>query len=70
MIICNSIQYGEREAYYGGHKETGMTTGTVIQGEQKCSSAVEEKTLKKAFMWQSGGSKKKEMDLKSELQLS
>lgn len=50
MIICNSTQHGEREADYGGHKEARMITGTVTQGEQKCTRAVEEKTLKKVLM--------------------
>lgn len=41
MTICNSIQYGEREADYGGHEEARMTPGTIIQGEQNSTSAVE-----------------------------
>lgn len=43
MSICNSIQHGEREADCGGHEEARMTTGTVIRGEQNCTSAVEER---------------------------
>lgn len=68
MIICNSIQYSEREADYGGHEEARMITGTIIQGEQNCTSAIE--NTEQSIHVKKRGFKKKGMDLKSRLQLS
>lgn len=39
-----------------------MSSSTIIQGEQNCTSAVEKTTLKKVFTWQSGDSKKKKRE--------